>query len=168
MAFTKGIAAGFVATVVLSALMVAKEWMGVMPDLNVIALLTGLSANSLGTPPSPAVGWVIHFAIGTLAWGSLFAWTHSWMPGGHDWSKGMVFASLAWLAMMIVVMPLAGMRFFGLEGGWMAPIASLVLHWIYGLVLGAAYHRLTATRPAPEGDRETSPEAGRQTRAHHR
>lgn len=47
----KGMVAGFVATVVLSALMVMKSMMGLMPELNVIAMLSKMMGAS-----SPAMG----------------------------------------------------------------------------------------------------------------
>jgi len=58
-----GFVAGFAATVVLSVLMVAKGMMGVMPELDVAAML----ASMVGAPI--IVGWIFHFMIGTLAWG---------------------------------------------------------------------------------------------------
>lgn len=43
--------------------------------------------------------------------------------------------------MMITLMPMAGAGagLFGLKMGLMAPIATLILHWIYGAVLGGLY-----------------------------
>lgn len=41
--------------------------------------------------------------------------------------------------LMIIVMPMAGAGLFGLQLGLMAPIATLMLHWIYGAVLGGVY-----------------------------
>lgn len=73
----KGILAGFVATVVLSALMLMKAQMGLMPNLNVIAMLSRMMGAS-----SPAAGWIPHFVIGTVLWGSLFAWLDPNLPGG--------------------------------------------------------------------------------------
>ncbi len=34
---------------------------------------------------------------------------------------------------------MAGAGAFGLKMGMMAPVATLMLHWIYGAVLGAIY-----------------------------
>ena len=61
-----GILAGFAATVVLSVLMVAKGMMGVMPELDVAAMLAAM----IGAPN--IVGWIGHFIIGTVAWGGGF------------------------------------------------------------------------------------------------
>ena len=83
----KGLGAGFVATVVLCALMVMKAMMGVMPELNPVKMI----ADMLGAPP--AVGWVMHFMIGIVLWGTLFAWLDPTLPGESHWLKGIVFAA---------------------------------------------------------------------------
>ena len=130
----KGMVAGFAATVVLSGLMVMKSMMGLMPDLDVVAMLTKMMGAS-----SPAAGWVAHFVIGTVVWGGLFAWLDPNLPGGSHWLKGIVFGVSAWLMMMIAVMPMAGAGLFGMSFGMMAPIMTLVLHIIFGAVLGGVY-----------------------------
>jgi Family of unknown function (DUF6789) len=130
----KGMVAGFVATVVLSLLMIMKSMMGVMPDLNVIAMLAKMMRAA-----SPAAGWVAHFVIGTVILGGLFAWFDAHLPGGSHWLKGVVFAVGAWLMMMIVIMPVAGTGLFGANLGIMAPAMTLVLHIIFGAVLGGVY-----------------------------
>src|SRR6516162_6219423 len=86
----KGMVAGFVATVVLSTLMLMKAMMGVMPELNPIKMI----ANMLGVPP--AVGWSMHFMIRTVLWGTLFAWLDPTIPREGHWLKGILFAVGAW------------------------------------------------------------------------
>ena len=142
----RGMLAGFLATIALSVLMVLKAAMGMMPAMNAIKMLTAMSHQILGTPASPLVGWVIHLLIGTVLWGFLFSLIHDHLPGG-DVAKGLVFGTAAWLLMMILVMPMAGAGLFGLHIGLGAPIATLVLHWVYGAVLGLAYKRLSADAP---------------------
>ncbi len=137
-----GAIAGFAATVVLSLLMMAKGMMGVMPGLDVIAMLSAM----MGAPA--LMGWVAHFAIGTLAWGIGFAVLYDMIPGGSALARGIVFGIAAWLGMMIAVMPMAGAGFFGMAMGMMAPIMTLVLHVIFGAVLGLVYQNLIASRPA--------------------
>ena len=58
--------------------------------------------------------------------------------------RGTIFGVGAWLAMMIVMMPMAGAGLFGLGLGMMTPVATLVLHVVYGLVLGGIYGLLSA------------------------
>ena len=143
--YFKGMTAGFVATVVLSALLLMKEMMGLMPQLNMIGMLTGMVGAS-----SPAVGWIVHFVIGTVLWGCLFAWLDPKLPGHSHWFKGVIFGIGAWLLMMIVVMPMGGAGLFGARLGLMAPVMTLMLHIIYGAVLGGVYGagRPSVARPA--------------------
>lgn len=135
-----GLISGFVATVVLSILMVAKAKMGVMPELNAIKMLAGMMNAPL------IMGWVAHFMIGTVVWGVLFTLLVDKLPGGAL-SSAIVFAIGAWLMMMIGPMPMAGAGLFGLKLGIMAPVATLMLHVIWGIVLGLTYSKLT-TRAA--------------------
>ena len=144
----KGMVAGFVATVVLSALMVMKSMMGLMPDLDVIAMLSKM----MGGSPL-AIGWLAHFMIGTIIWGGLFAWLDPHLPGNSHWLKGITFGIGAWLMMMIAVMPMAGAGLFGLNFGMMAPVMTLVLHVIFGAVLGGVYG---AERPGTVHQLQTS------------
>ena len=58
--------------------------------------------------------------------------------------------------MMVVLMPMAGKGFFGLGIGWMAPVMTLMLHLIFGAVLGWVYGR-QASRPIDVHDRHYEP-----------
>ena len=144
----KSMVAGFVATVVLSALMVMKMMMGLMPDLNVIKMMTTIAHGMLGMPAVPVIGWIIHFMIGTVLWGVLFALLGKSLPGGGYVSKGLSFGVLAWALMMVMVMPMAGVGFFGLSLGMMVPVMTLMLHLVYGAVLGGLYGKLLGSSSA--------------------
>ena len=133
---SKGIVAGFAATVVLSMIMVAKGMMGLMPELNVIAMLASMMN------VAPLVGWVIHFMIGVIGWGVGFAIVFKVLPGSSNLTKGINFGVAAWYLMMLVVMPMTGVGLFGLKMGMMAPVMTLTLHAIYGAVLGLVFGRL--------------------------
>jgi len=128
-----GFLAGFAATLVLSVLMVLKGMMGVMPELDVAAML----GKMMGA--STAIGWVAHFALGTLIWGGAFAVFYNAIPGESAVVKGVVFGIAAWAGMMVFVMPMAGAGLFGMGFGMMAPVMTLVLHIIFGVVLGKVY-----------------------------
>ncbi len=135
----KAMLAGFVATVVLSVLMIMKAMMGVMPGLDIIAML----AKMMGAPEMPILGWVGHFMIGTVGFGIAFALLVGKLPGSLT-VQGIMVGMLGWLAMMVMVMPMAGAGLFGLNFGIMAPIMTLMLHIIFGAVLGWVYARSTA------------------------
>ncbi len=131
----KAIFAGFIATLVLSVLMIFKAMMGLMPDLNVIKMLAHMMH------AAPVMGWVAHFVVGAIIWGIAFALLFNKLPSQAPWLKGIIFAIGAWVLMMIVVMPMAGAGLFGLHLGIMAPVMTLVLHIIFGAVLGGVYGR---------------------------
>jgi len=142
--WTSGLVAGFAATVALSALMIMKSAMGIMPQLDLIEMMSRM----VGAPGNVAIGWLVHFGIGTIAWGLLFAWLDPRLPGNTYVLRGVVLGSGAWLLMMIVMMPMAGAGFFGLGLGIMAPIMTLVLHVIFGAVLGWVYGQMVSRVPS--------------------
>ena len=131
---SKGVIAGIAGTAALSILMVMKNLMGVMPELDVIGMLGCM----MQVPP--AVAWLIHFMIGAV-WGLLFAVLYRRIPGGGAIVKGMVLLTGAWLLMMVMVMPMAGAGLFGMKLGMMAPLMTWVLHLVFGAVMGLVYGR---------------------------
>jgi hypothetical protein len=136
-----GLIAGFIATVALSIFMIAKGAMGLMPQLNPIEDIVHVAqvVTSLNLPLP--FGWVGHFFLGTVIWGLIYAALHASVPGAPV-VKGLIFGALAWLAMMILFMPLAGHGLFALSVGPQAVVATLVLHLIYGAVLGVVYAKV--------------------------
>jgi hypothetical protein len=136
----RGTLAGFIATIVLSLLMLVKQALGVMPGLDVIGMLSAAVGAS-----NPFAGWTIHFIIGSVAWGALFAALYPVLPGPF-WRRGVDFGIGAWLGMMLFVMPMTGAGAFGLKLGITAPAATLVLHIIYGAVLGVLYGSMARVR----------------------
>jgi len=136
-----GLIAGFIATVALSIFMIAKGAMGLMPQLNPIEDIVHVAqvVTSLNLPLP--FGWVGHFFLGTVIWGLIYAALHASVPGAPV-VKGLIFGALAWLAMMILFMPLAGHGLFALSLGPQAAVATLVLHLVYGAVLGVVYAKV--------------------------
>lgn len=140
--FGKAATAGFIATVVLSALMVMKNMMGIMPDLDIAKMISGM----MGMPV--IVGWLIHFMIGTLVYGAALALLDDHLPGNSHVMHGTILALIGWLIMMVMLMPMAGAGFFGMNMGIMAPVMTLMLHILFGAVLGWYYgHALQRAAP---------------------
>lgn len=134
---SKGILAGFVATLVLSALMFVKSMMGVMPELDIAKMISGM----MGMPNTPLIGWAVHFMIGTILYGIAIAILDTSLPGASHVSHGVIIGAIGWLVMMVMLMPMAGDGLFGIKLGIMAPVMTLVLHLIFGAVLGWVYGR---------------------------
>jgi len=99
-------------------------------------MLSGMAHAYMGVAATPAIGWALHFMIGTVLWGILFALLYGRLPGKGALSKGVSFGILAWLLMMLMPMPMASAGLFGLKLGMVAPVMTLMLHLIWGAVLG--------------------------------
>lgn len=142
-----GILAGIGAALVLSALMVMKSMIGFFPELDIIAMLAALVAGGV------MLGWILHFAIGGF-WGAAFSVVHDFLPGRNPVLQGIAFGLIAWLLMMLLIMPMGGYGVFGLVIGIMAPLMTGVLHIIFGAVMGWIFQRLTMNQrgrqPGPE------------------
>lgn len=132
----KGMVAGLAATFVLSLMMLMNGAMGLMPGLDPIAMIAAM----MGV--SAALAWAVHFMIGVVLWGSGFAVVQTSLPGKQFWVRGVLFAIGAWLIMMVVMMPMAGVGVFGMSLGMMAPVMTLVMHVVFGAVLGGVYGAL--------------------------
>ena len=133
--FPKAIVAGLVATIVLSLLFVMKGVMGIMPQLNLPQMIAGM----MGMPDSPIVGWAVHFLIGVAVYGAALALLDEHLPGNSKIGHGVLLGTVGWLMMMVVLMPMAGAGLFGLNLGISAPIMTLMLHLIFGAIVGAYY-----------------------------
>jgi uncharacterized membrane protein YagU involved in acid resistance len=142
----RGMLAGLVATLVLSAILILKGQLGLWPELNIIRLLV-----SLGSIQTVAA-WMDHFIVGVVVWGLLYGALDSIWVSRAYWLKGLVLGLFAWFLMMVLFMPLAKVGYFGVKLGPSAAIVTLGMHLIYGLVLGVSYGVLTAYFPekAPE------------------
>ena len=138
--WNNGLLAGLAATIVLSVLMVIASAIGLMPGVDAIEMLRQLGATHFGLPDSPVVAWIVHVAIGVVL-GLVFAGTYETWPGAPP-KKGAVFAIMVRLLTMSMFMPMVGAGFFGTNIGLVAPVATLALYLVFGLVLGAVFRRL--------------------------
>ncbi len=60
--------AGFAATAILSVTQLIKQHMNLVPQLDMIGMISGM----LGA--SRAVGWLVHFLVGTTLYGLAYAY----------------------------------------------------------------------------------------------
>jgi hypothetical protein len=135
----KGIAAGLVATGFASGLVILQRALGLVPQLDLIALLSSV----LGS--IEVVGWIVYIAVGAVAGGALFAWLEPRLGADTVVKRGVLFGMLAWLAQMVILMPAANTGLFGLRLGASTPILLLLLSAAYGAVLGRVYAAMIPT-----------------------
>lgn len=132
MSLPNALVAGVIATLVVSCCLVAQGVTNALPGFDLIGLLHGVT----GGPR--AFGWVLHGVVG-LGLALVFAAIDTRLSRRGRLAKGLVFGVLAWVAMMLFVLPLIGGSFFGLVMGWAAPVAALLLNLLYGATLGLCY-----------------------------
>jgi hypothetical protein len=140
----KGGIAGAVGALVLAGLFRFFHASGLLEQLDIITLIDRVS--SIGR----ASAWTDHFIVGALLWGPLFAGFHATTAERPIWQKGLLFSVLAWLAMMLVFMPVIGAGLFGWRLGLTVPVGMLVLHLIFGAVLGLTFSFMSRFSPAPQ------------------
>jgi hypothetical protein len=115
--------------------------MGLMPELDLPRMISGM----MGAPDTPAIGWAVHFMSGIIVYGVAIAVFDHKLPGSHT-VQGMILGAVGWLIMMVMLMPMAGAGLFGMNMGLMAPIMTLMLHLIFGAMLGWTYGRMVRRR----------------------
>jgi hypothetical protein len=127
-----------VSTFVLSVIFVMKAAMGLMPELDMPKMIAGM----MGAPDQPALGWAAHLMIGVVGYGLSFAVLVDRLPAQNRVAQGMALGFGGWVMMMVALMPMAGAGLFGLALGVMAPMATLMLHLVFGAILGGTYRLL--------------------------
>jgi len=143
----KGIIAGIGAAIVMSALILLKTEMRVLPGIDAIQVFTNISQIYFGTTADAAYGWMWFLGIAGVLWGVLFGGLERLWPGRTDLTKGLSFSLFAWLVTMLAFTPLAGFGWFALDYSIQAPWLALAGHLVYGTVLGVFYAWLNSEGP---------------------
>ena len=132
--FRAGLISGLIAALITSALNLICRLVGLFPDaLDMKAIVTFI-AN-----PTTAF-WVglILYILGGMLIGVLFVALVK-LPTSL---KGVGFSLVIWLIVMLLIVPLRGEGFFGMNGGLVIPAATFVLNILYGMIVGAFAQRL--------------------------
>ena len=81
------------------------------------------------------------FFVGGLIWALLFALVFEPRLHGEAWERGVLFSLVPWLFSLIVFMPLVGGGLLGMNlgAGPLPALGNLILHVIYGVVLGTVW-----------------------------
>ena len=138
----KGVIAGFVATSVLSAIMLLFNAAGVLPQLDIVEHIDKLGSIQR------AAAWIDHYIVGTLLWGPIFAaFDATTSETRPRWQKGLMFGVITWFLMMIIFMPVIGAGLFGWRLGLIEPIGMLGMNLVYGLVIGVVFDLLDKRFP---------------------
>ncbi|HEV8637936.1 MAG TPA: DUF6789 family protein [Chloroflexota bacterium] len=100
-----------------------------------------------------ALALLLHFGVG-IALGLVYAAFVEPRLEGPGWRRGLVFSLIPWVLSLVFFLPLVGGGLFGLGlgAGPLPILGNLILHLVYGAVLGWVYARsaveLARTDPA--------------------
>lgn len=149
----RGLLAGLIATIVLSALMVANSAFEVMPAPDFPMMI----ADMMGKPDMPFIGWGVHFSVGVVGYGATMALLDARLPCDSHVVHGVILGFVGWVIMMVVVMlllllmPMFGAILVAMSLNTLNPVMTLALHLIFGAVLGWVYSwpfQVEASMPA--------------------
>lgn len=151
-----GFGYGLAATVVMTGLMLGTVAAGVSPMPRPIP--AALVAHTLGPLPKGIVvasGLVAHLAYG----GAAAALAAAFLRRVTVWA-GLAYGALLWLVMGLVWLPYLGWGLFGTAAAPPIAMATLVLHLVYGAVLGGLFTWRQRAAPPAETAAATSGEEG--------
>jgi hypothetical protein len=144
--FVLALLAGFVASVAMvlafAVAFVAALVLSRLPIPLLASWFRGLTSNPFidSAGPNLYAATAIFFA-GGLIWALLYALVFEQRLQGKPWERGVLFAMIPWLFSLVVFMPLVGGGFLGfsLGAGPLPIIGNLILHVVYGAVLGTIW-----------------------------
>lgn len=87
-----------------------------------------------------AVGMILNLVVG-LVWAVIYAYGFEPRLSGPGWQRGALFALIPWIFSILVFFPIADLGVLGMDAGagFLPALGNLVLHLVYGVVLGTMY-----------------------------
>jgi len=145
----RAMAGGFVGTLLITLLVYAFAAAG-YAQTGLTELFGGMLFE---TPPERFSGmwWIMmawHFNFGAVIFPHIFVLFASRELPGVPWQKGLLLGLALWLLVEVLFKPLFGMGFFSsaLASPIMAVLASLLVHAVYGVTLGAVTGQVQTAR----------------------
>jgi len=126
---TRAMAAGFIATLVMTLLGIAAVKFGV-PTFNWADTLRAWFGGGA------MAGYALFFIFGIALAMIYVAVFHDRLPG-YSWRRGMFFAAILWVLTGLAISPYVGLGFF--MGSVAMAMATLALYMLYGAILGWIY-----------------------------
>lgn len=139
-------AAGLIATGVMTALLLVEPSIG-LPKIAIGQILSsslGLASAHLAI--GPALGWLIHFAVGIVL-ALIYAGAVRQRLPGAPLGRGVLYGLLVFLVAQLVFMPLVGAGVFS-NGDLQLIGGSLLGHVVYGGLVGWIYGEAHQPEPA--------------------
>jgi hypothetical protein len=139
--FWRGAWYGVIGTVAMLAVMVALDFVGVLPAPIYVDTIGRIFAIGIGGRSDVPAGVLVLAVPFVLAYGGLWGGLAAITSLRLTWWKGLVLAGGLWLVMMIFLVPYVAEQSFAAvhsPGIW---IGTLLMHAAYGLTFGALAER---------------------------
>lgn len=135
----EGLLYGFGATVVMTIVMFTGMQTGISPIPEPIPMaLTKLVFGEIPEPGLMIVGLILHLSYGSINGGIVAAI----FKNKNTFWHGIGWGILLWIIMQLVVLPILDWGLFGAAITPKIAIATLILHLVYGAVLGLGLSKL--------------------------
>ena len=160
----EGIVAGFIATFAMTVVMAGAyglaEAIGVKDGSTLQRWFWNLAHNPITERPenAPFTAIGLNLLIGLVLALIYTRFVESGLAG-PGWQKGMLFSLVPWLVSVVFFLPVMGGGIFGkdIDAGPLPVIGNLILHLVYGAVLGGLYGvRLEQGLEDSEAERATA------------
>ena len=145
-----GVLAGFLGTFAMTIVLVAAYWLASSIGRAEGGTVQRWSWALVNNPVAERTADGVVLAIGAnLAMGLLLALVYARYAEprlhGPSWWRGMQFALIPWLLSLVVFLPLMGGGVLGMDvgAGPLPILGNLILHLVYGAVLGISYAEAT-------------------------
>ena len=132
--------AGLLGTLFMTLLMLVGVNSGMAPMPEPIPRAIVGSLLPLSGAPLMLVAMISHFVYGAV-WAILADQTFP----DFDWIRGIMLGAFLWIIMQLVVLPLIGWGFFGINHTPAIAVATLILHLIYGATTGLIIQKWVST-----------------------
>jgi len=127
----KAILGGVVGTVVLTMMTLKVAPMILGRPMDIPAMISGMMGGPL------ALGWAAHILLGVAAFPLTYVFVVFRFLPGVPTLRGALWGVALWVAVEVMVMPMAGNGFFSsTNGGPKAVMVALMGHVVYGALLG--------------------------------
>jgi Family of unknown function (DUF6789) len=140
----RAILGGFIGTAIMTALLYIAPVVG-LPKMDIAGTLGMVLDGKVPAAWSEywCLGLVWHLVNGSIVFSMAYSdFTYGWLPGA-PWVRGVGWGVAVWLLMEVVFMPMLGRGVFSdhVTGAFAGDMVALVLHALYGAILGAVAGR---------------------------
>lgn len=133
-----GALTGFIVVLFTTIINLAGRFVGLLPETMDLRDMAEFFIDQDIHPIGALIlGIVIHIILGVIT-----GIAYSYIVKSMNAVTGIAFMLTFWLFNMLVGMPLAGRGLFGLNDGLTIPIATFILHLIFGACMGFAAKKL--------------------------